>query len=445
MSENGHHSSGSSTLKPADLRGILEYVPMFRGQVFVIAVDGSIVDDDNFANVVTDIAVLQNLHIRVVLVHGIGRQLKAISEERGEPITDAYGSGPTDATTLSLAIKASAVVSQTVLQGLSRNGLKAALSNAVRSTEVGVLGGIDYRSTGKVDKVDLGLVRTLLEQDIVPVFNPICFDRDGQPLRVNSDTLATELATRLKASKLIFLTPHSGLIINDKVEVNLPLESLRQVLRSAPQSIDARLLSKARQVALALENGVPRAHLLDGRVFSCLLTEIFDKVGLGSMVHANEYQQVRRARRRDAGSIFHMLRNAATRTEAVRFKSREEVLDKIDSFFVYEIDESLIGCASLSPLGNSGTVELGSVLVQPFYQGRGVGRKLVEYAQKLAREQGYRRIVALSTQTAPFFREVCGFAPGSIEDLSPERRAVYASNGRESKIFVKELQVQPVR
>lgn len=438
MSEND--TPIANTLKPADLRGILEYVPRFRGQVFVISVDGSIVDDDNFANVVTDIAVLQNLHIRVVLVHGIGRQLKAMSEKEQQPITDAYGSGPTDATTLALATKASAVVSQSVLQGLSRNGLNAALSNAVRSTEVGVIGGVDHRFTGKVDKIDLGLVRTLLEQDIVPVFSPICFDRDGQPLRVNSDTLATELAIRLNASKLIYLTPHAGLLVDGKFEVNLPLETLQHTLRAAPQSIDARLLSKARYVAQALENGVPRAHLLDGRVFSCLLTEIFDKVGLGSMVHANAYQQVRRARRRDAGSIFHMLRNAATRTEAVRYKSREEVLEKIDSFFVFEIDGSLIGCASLTPLdAGDGSAELGSLLVQPFYQGKGVGRKLVEYSQKLGLELGYRKIVALSTQTGPFFREVCGFAPGSIDDLSEARRRQYQQNGRESKVFVKIL------
>lgn len=438
MSEN--ETPNVNTLKPADLRGILEYVPRFRGQVFVISVDGSIVDDDNFANVVTDIAVLQNLHIRVVLVHGIGRQLKAISQQENQPITDAYGSGQTDAPTLALASKASAVVSQTVLQGLSRNGLKAALSNAVRSTEVGVIGGVDYCYTGKVDKIDLGLVRTLLEQDIVPVFSPICFDRDGQPLRVNSDTLATDLAIRLNASKLIYLTPHAGLLVNGKLEVNLPLESLQHTLRHAPQSIDSRLLSKARYVAQALENGVPRAHLLDGRVFSCLLTEIFDKVGLGSMVHANAYQQVRRARRRDAGNIFHMLRNAATRTEAVRFKSREEVLEKIDTFFVFEIDGSLIGCASLTSLdADSGSVELGSLLVQPFYQGKGVGRKLVEYAQKLALELGYRKVVALSTQTGPFFREVCGFTPGSVDDLGQARRELYLKNGRESKIFYKTL------
>lgn len=437
---SGNEPQNANTLKPADLRGILEYVPRFRGQVFVISVDGSIVDDDNFANVVTDIAVLQNLHIRVVLVHGIGRQLKTMAQKEGQAITDAYGSGPTDAHTLALAAKASAVVSQTVLQGLSRNGLKAALSNAVRSTETGVIGGVDHCFTGKVDKIDLGLVRTLLEQDIVPVFSPICFDRDGQPLRVNSDILATELAIRLNASKLIYLTPHSGLLIDGKLEVNLPLETLQHTLRTAPQSIDLRLLSKARTVAQALEGGVPRAHLLDGRVFSCLLTEIFDKVGLGSMVHANAYQQVRLARRRDAGSIFHMLRNAATRTEAVRYKSREEVLANIESFFVFEIDGSLIGCASLTPLDAQGVrVELGSLLVQPFYQGKGVGRKLVEYAQKLATERGYHTLIALSTQSAPFFREVCGFSPGDVDDLGAERRRVYEQNGRESRVFIKKI------
>jgi len=103
-------SSGSTiaNIKPTDLRGILKYVPRFQGQIFVIALDGAIVADDNFGNLLIDIAVLRSLGIKMVLVHGIGRQIEELSTARNIPISDVHGTGVTDAATLDLAIRASA-------------------------------------------------------------------------------------------------------------------------------------------------------------------------------------------------------------------------------------------------------------------------------------------------------------------------------------------------
>lgn len=430
----------TTSLKPSDLRGILEYVPMFRGQIFVVAIDGSVVDDDNFGNVITDLAVMKSLHIRIVLVHGIGRQLKNLSDERKIPISDAYGSAPTDDATLKLATKASAEVGQSVVRQLTRHMLKCALTNAIRATEVGVIGDVNHIHTGKVDKIDFDVIRGLLERDIVPVFSPICFDREGDPLRVNSDLLATELAAGLQASKLIYLTPHQGLMIKGVTKVNVPLDELQKTLKKSPEDIDQRLFSKAKEACAALESGVPRAHILDGRVFSGLLTEIFDKVGLGTMIHANDYQQIRPARKKDAQSIYQILRNAANRTEAVVNRTRQEVEQHIDDYFVYVVDESIIGCCALQPLKDSRpkAAELAGVLVQPFYQGKGVGRTLTEFAIAEAKRQGYKRLIALSTQSARFF-EVAGFEEGSPKDLPKARRDKYASTKRASKVLVRDL------
>ncbi|WP_309398622.1 amino-acid N-acetyltransferase [Cerasicoccus maritimus] len=431
----------TTSLKPSDLRGILEYVPMFRGQIFVVAIDGSVVDDDNFGNVITDLAVMKSLHIRIVLVHGIGRQLKNLATERNVPISDAYGSAPTDDATLKLAQKASAEVGQSVVRQLTRHNLKCALTNAIRATEVGVLGGVNHQHTGKVDKIDFSLIRDLLDRDIVPVFSPICFDREGDPLRVNSDLMATELATGLQASKLIFLTPHAGLMIKGETKVNVPLDELKKTLKKSPDDVDSRLISKAREACAALEAGVPRAHILDGRVFSGLLTEIFDKVGLGTMIHANDYQQIRAARKKDAQAIYQILRNAANRTEAVVTRTRQEVEQHIEDYFVYVVDESIIGCCSLLPLKGSRpkAVELAGVLVQPFYQGKGVGKKLTEYAVQEAERQGYKRIIALSTQSARFFQEVAGFAESTPKTLPKARREKYEATKRASKVLVKDF------
>ncbi len=429
-------------IKPTDLRGILKYVPQFRDHIFVIALDGSIIDDENFAHVITDIAVLRSLNIKVVLVHGIGRQLKALSEQRSIPLSDIYGSGPTDTATLELAIEASSLATHRLMEALTQNNLKYAVTNAVRGIGTGIVRGKAQGFTGKVDKIELQHLQDLLRMGILPVFSPILFDREGHPLRVNSDLLACDICIQLGASKLIYLTPHPGLIIHGEIAGNIPLEELAAALRQGKQGIDERLRSKARYAALALEAGTPRAHILDGRVFGCLLTEIFDKVGLGTMIHANDYQQIRPARKKDAQSLFTIVRNAA-KTEALRHRTRISIEKEIQCFYVYEIDESIIGCFSLTPLDKQ-TVELGAVLVQPFYQGKGVGRKMVEFAILEATRKGYRKMVALSTQSYHFFQTFCQFADGSPADLSPERRKLYDASGRNSKILVKAL-AKPAR
>ena len=92
-----------AAIKPTDLRGILKYVPMFREQVFVVAIDGSLIAHVNFENVLLDIAVLRSLHIRVVIVHGIGQQLSELANVRSVPITNPHGETLTDVATLELA------------------------------------------------------------------------------------------------------------------------------------------------------------------------------------------------------------------------------------------------------------------------------------------------------------------------------------------------------
>lgn len=126
-------SANATTIKPTDLRGILQYVPRFQGQIFIIAIDGAIVADENFGNLLVDIAVLRSLGIKVVLVHGIGQQIVELATTRNIPITNADGTGITDPVTLDLAIRASSRVSHALVEGLTQNTLKCATTNAVRA------------------------------------------------------------------------------------------------------------------------------------------------------------------------------------------------------------------------------------------------------------------------------------------------------------------------
>jgi amino-acid N-acetyltransferase len=426
------------SIKPTDLRGILKYVPLFRNHVFVLAVDGSLVAHENFQNVLLDIAVLRSLNIRVVLVHGIGQQMRTLSEQRGVPISDPHGELKTDATTLELATEASAMVSLQIIQGLTRNGLRCATTNGVRSKEIGIVKGEDQLSSGAVDKLDESLFNQLLDADTIPVVTPIAFNREGTSLRINSDLLASELASKLSASKLIYLTTQDGLQMNGAPLTNLPVGELENILEAATEQIPERLRSKVEHAVMAIKAGTPRAHILDGRLFGALLNEIFDKVGIGTMVYSNDYQSIRRAIPEDAYAIYNITRNGV-RADSLRERSLASIEANIDNYLVYEIDGSIVGCVNIESYRDDQVIEIGSVYVQPFYQNKGVGRKMVEFACAEAKARGSRRVIAMTTQASKFFSKVCAFSEGKVDDLPKKRQVDYVQNGRNSKILYLDL------
>ena len=431
-------TSDEHNVKPTDLRGILKYVPMFREHVFVLALDGSLVAHENFQNVLLDIAVLRSLNIKVVLVHGVGQQLKALAKQKQTAISDPHGELKTDAVTLELATEAAAVVSLEIMQGLTRNGLRCATCNGVRSKEIGMVKGEDQLNSGAVDKLDDVLFNKLLDTDTIPVITPIAFSREGTPLRINSDLLASELASKLNASKLIYMTTQEGLQINDQPLTNLPVANLEGLLESATEQIPERLLSKVEHSVKAINAGTPRAHILDGRLFGALLNEIFDKVGIGTMVYSNDYQSIRRAVTADAHSIYNITQNGV-RAESLRERSQESIEATIADYLVYEIDGSIVACVNLKIYDSGDIAEIGSVYVQAFYQNKGVGRKMVEFACAVAQERGSKRAIAMTTQASKFFSKVCAFEEGTINDLPAERREDYAQNGRNSKVLYLDL------
>ena len=431
-------TSDEHNVKPTDLRGILKYVPMFRDHVFVLALDGSLVAHENFQNVLLDIAVLRSLNIKVILVHGVGQQLKSLAKQKQTTISDPHGELKTDAVTLELATEAAAMVSLEVMQGLTRNGLRCATCNGVRSKEVGMVKGEDQLNSGAVDKLDDVLFNKLLDTDTIPVITPIAFSREGTPLRINSDLLASELASKLNASKLIYMTTQDGLQINDQPLTNLLVANLEGLLKSATEQIPERLLSKVEHSVKAINAGTPRAHILDGRLFGALLNEIFDKVGIGTMVYSNDYQSIRRAVTADAHSIYNITQNGV-RTESLRERSQESIEATIADYLVYEIDGSIVACVNLKIYDSGDIAEIGSVYVQAFYQNKGVGRKMVEFACAEAQERGSKRAIAMTTQASKFFSKVCAFEEGTVNDLPAERHEDYAQNGRNSKVLYLDL------
>ena len=429
----------ATTIKPNDLRGILKYVPRFQGQIFIIAIDGAIIADENFSNLLVDIAVLRSLGIKIVLVHGIGHQVQELSELRGVAITNNDGTGITDAATLDLSIRAGSRVSHLILEGLTQNSLKAVITNAVRALPLGIIRGVDQLLTGKVERIDKDFILELIAQQVVPLITPIAFGPDGKSLRVNSDLLAAEVAEALHATKIIYLTPHAGLEINGSVRREISVEALTKILGTQPDQISEPVRSKAAHAVKAIETGTPRVHIVDGRIFDGLLNEIFSNEGVGSLVYGNDYQQIRKASKRDVRLIYNLTR-AAVKREELLHRTQQAIEKNIDQFFVFEIDENIIACVTLYFYPDKPQLaEIGSLYVLPFYHNRGIGKKMVEYACLQAKERGVTGVIALSTQSFGFFSNVCGFEEATKDVLPEARLKIYEDSGRNAKVLVKAL------
>jgi amino-acid N-acetyltransferase len=423
-------------LRLTDLREILRYVPRFRDKVFVIAIDGAVVEDDNLPNLLLDIALLRSLSVRVALVHGAAHQIKRFADIAGVTPSDLDGTGVTDHRTLQIAITAANRVTHELLEGLSANDLRGACPNALVANPAGILGGVDHQFTGRVDRVDAGLLQLLMERDIIPVVPPIGMDGAGRSYRLNSDAVAVELAKTLGAVKLIYLWTDGGVKGPKGVVRQMTVEEADAFLKKFRADLDPRAVTKLTHAVRAGKEGVERVHIIDGREQEGLLGEVFSNEGIGTLIYTNEYQAIRPAQKKDVRAVWGLIQRGMKADELVR-RTRADVERTIADYFVFEVDRNPVGCAALHPYPDENKAELASVYVDPRYENQGIGGRLLAYADAAARAKGFDVLFCLSTQAINYFITKGGFSPGTPDDLPPGRREVYERNGRKSAVLVK--------
>jgi len=425
-------------VKLTDLRGILQYIPQFREKTFILAIDGAIVTDENFATLLLDVAVLRSLNIRVVLVHGASAQIKALAEEQKIPASNLDGSGVTDAATLNLALTAANRLTHEILEGLSANDLRATSTNAIIAHPMGIIQGVDHLFTGKVERVDVEMLQSLLAQGVVPVIPPLGFDGDGKTYRVNSDGVAVAVADALKAIKLIFITAQDGLIYSGKLIRQMLVAELEKLLSQNSAGFAPEILSKAQHAASACKAGIPRVHIINGKVDEGLLAEVFSNDGIGTLIYANEYQQIRAAKKKDVRAI-QLLTKAAVESDELVKRTRSMIEKSLGDYFIFEIDKNPVACVALHVYPEQKKGELACLYVNPSHENQGIGRKLIQYVESKAREMGLGELLTLSTQAFTYFQSKGGFAEGTPDDLPAARREKYDQSGRNSKVLVKKL------
>ncbi len=425
-------------LRLTDLREILRYVPRFQGRVFVIAIDGAVVENDNFTNLLLDIALLRSLSVRVALVHGAAAQVARFAALVNVTPSDLTGTGVTDPATLQVAITAANRVTHEILEGLAANDLRGCCPNALTAHPAGILGGVDHQFTGRVERVDVGLLQALLERDIVPVIPPLGIDGSGRSYRLNSDAVAVEVAKALGAVKLIFLATEGGVRGPRGVIRQMTVEDADAFLKRAKTDIPAETRTKLTHAVRAGKEGIERVHMIDGREQEGLLGEVFSNEGIGTLIYTNEYQSIRAAQKKDVRAV-HTLVQQGIRAEELVKRTRADIERQIGDFFVFEVDRNPVACGALHHYPADDKAELASVYVDPRYENQGIGGKLIHYAEDLARGRGVGVLFCLSTQAINYFIQRGGFRLGTPDDLPAVRREAYDKNGRRSQVLVKTL------
>ena len=424
------------------------YIKAHRGRVFVLHLPGDLMEEDLFESTMEDIALLNVVGIKVVIVLGpraqIEKRLK-LEDIETEFIGDVR---VTDETTLA-AIKGAVGTMQFEVEGrLSRGvvnmpsqGRLSVVSGPFYSAQpLGVIGGDDYGFSGKVRRIDVdGITRRLDQNDIVILSN-LGYSPSGQIFNCQSECVAAECAAQLKAEKLIYMSKGETIYDkrNQKQVPNLPLRYAQSFLKKYCNDLPSHFRLYVKESVNALQRGVQRAHILNRRVNGVLLMEVFHRDGVGLMLSRDLYEGIRPASARDVPGLLRLMRPLEEKG-ILKPRSKKSVEKTIQCFNLLERDGMIIGCAALLPCPDRPLMaEMSCLIVHELYRKSGKGDALLGYLERKAYFMGIRHLYVLSTQSFHWFLER-GFNEVSVDDLPLSKRKEY-NYERKSKIFMKQLE-----
>ncbi len=428
-------------------RSSAPYINAHRNKVFVISVGGEAVADAGFAHLVHDLALLNSLGVRVVLVAGARPQIDARLEARG--VTARYHDGLriTDDPALECVKEAAGTV-RVEIEALLSMGvanspmagfrIHVASGNYVTARPVGVRDGVDFLHTGQVRRVDVDALQERLAAGSICLLGPLGYSPTGEVFNLAAEEVALAVARALRAEKLIYVgedEPPSnadGQLIRE-LDLHQAIGLLHQWREQQVAEERLRLLDGA---VRACQAGVRRAHLLSRRLDGGLLLELFTRDGVGTLVAGDPFETVRRATVEDVGGILELIEPLERDGILVR-RSREALEMAIEEFIVIERDGMVIASAALSVHADDSMGELACFAIHTDYRSGGRGDRLLRHAEREARRHGVTRLFVLTTQTAHWFQER-GFEPATLEDLPMQRQALYNLK-RNSRVFIKRL------
>lgn len=419
------------------------YINAHRGKTFVLMLEGDAIADDNFAHIVQDIALLNSLGVRLVIVHGARPQIdKALnvlnikSQFHGDlRITDqpalnavraAIGIVKSD-----IEARLSIGLPNTPMHGAR---IRVVSGNFVTAKPKGVIDGVDFQHTGEVRRIDRRAIGQQLDLGNIVLLSSCGYSPSGEMFNLSAEDVATQTAISLAAEKLILMGESEGLPSDDD-ESGIISQITTNELSLLINDLSGEHKVHAQSCLTAIQAGINRAHLLSHKVDGALLQELFTHEGAGTLITAADYEQLRQATIEDVAGILELLTPLEEQGILVR-RSREVLETEVHRFKVIELDGMVIACAAMYPYSNE-LVELACVAVRAEYRSGERGDRLLHAISEQAKKEKFDKLFVLTTRTAHWFIER-GFSEADLSALPKERQSLYNFQ-RNSKIFIKEL------
>jgi amino-acid N-acetyltransferase len=422
-------------------RNTAPYINAHRGKTFVLMLGGAAAQHENFSNIIHDIALLNSLGVRLVIVHGARPQIDLRLQQAGLAskfhdklrITDSAALEHVKDAAGSLRAQIEALLSMGLPNSpMQGSRMRVCSGNFVTARPIGVVDGVDYNHTGQVRRVDVHGIRRHLEDDSIVLLSPLGYSPTGEIFNLSLEDIAVHCASAIGADKLLLFGTAAGIS-------NREGDLIRQC---AVGEIDQLDVQDAEQLALlqtarsACSQGVARCQIISYSDDCALLEELFTHDGSGTLVANDEYEQARVADIDDVGGILELIE--PLENEGILLKRSRELLEtEISRFRLLQRDGRIIACAALYPFQEDGCGEIACIVSHPDYRGGKRGQRLLVELEREARRLGLERVFVLTTQTAHWFLEQ-GFVETSREALPARKQSLYNLQ-RNSKVFFKAL------
>lgn len=425
------------------LRHSSPYINFHRGSTAVVMLPGIAIQNENFQNIVYDLALLRSLQIKVIVVFGA---LPQIQTRLGLSSATTF----IDNKTMVTSAKDMATVVQTVgevrikIESLLSIGLpnspmfgakvRVVSGNFITSRPFGVINGIDHKFTGTVRKIDVEGIKLALDSNSLVVLPPLGISLTGEVFHVKYNDIAVRVAKDLAVDRLVAYTSDEGFRdLDDELHPEMSvLECKKQLDILEKNNITSQSLEACYKVC---SNGLSRAHMVSYKQDGAILQELFTRQGSGTLVHSDNYKNIRTASLDDINGIISLIRPLEEKGLLVK-RSREILEREVKNFYVVDFDGVIIACAALY-VYSEGKAEIACLATHADHQGGGRAAQLIKKISVDAKSRGVKEVFVLTTQAGHWFVEN-GFCDSDLSWLPEEKKKLYNFQ-RNSKVYTREL------
>ncbi len=435
-------------------RSVAPYIHKLRGKTFVVAVCGEAIAAGKLTTIAQDLALIQSMGVKIVLVHGFRPQVNEQLAAKGHAPKYSHGIRITDSVALDCAQEAAGQLRYEIeaafSQGLPNTPMAGATvrvmsGNFITARPVGIVDGVDFQHSGLVRKVDTAGIMRTLDMGAMVLLSPFGFSPTGEAFNLTMEEVATSVATDLQADKLIFLTEIPGLALDpsqpisedNSIDTELPLLAAEKMLATLPSAqLPTDTAFYLQHCVKACKGGVERSHILPFALDGALLLEIYVHDGIGTMIVDEKLESLREATPDDVGGVLQLIEPFERDGTLVK-RDRTEIERDITNYSIIEHDGVIFGCAALYPYPEARTAEMAALTISPQVQGQGDGERILKRVEQRAKAAGLDSIFVLTTRTMHWFIKR-GFAQVD-PDWLPEARKRKYNWDRKSQVLVKKI------